>query len=473
MRAIYLVIVLMGLTLNLWAVEGTTCRALFDPVLVGPSQAEAELDRQLQTFIPQFGFEAVERIEDFDPDLLELGSLLFGDTRLSMTGDKSCFACHVNFLATGDNFPLALGVEAKYGVGPSNVIQGYAKVTKRHTLPLFNKGHKEFTHLFADGRVSYDSRRGQWVTPDPGLNQAAPGYEAIAKTLSSPLAAQALFPMVDVIEMRGESHQGLSNLQVWDRITQSIVADPKYRDYFDRLFPGQTINIGHIGNALAEVEKTVFQVTTTRWDKYLRGDLEAMTEQQKRGAVLFAGKAKCATCHNGKHLTNFSFQNMLIPAISQTSLHVDKGRFDFTGRPGDEYRFMVPPLRNIGIFDNDFNLSAPYFHNGSALTLREVLNHYNDPIGAFILYTPEKLNETYVDRFQIFQKEFVRVGTEDDRRQQLASRSPGLDVQLRLTEDELDDLEEFLKNALVETEKETTPQMDRHTLKDTWKLPKP
>ena len=50
MRAIYLAIVLMGLTLNLWAVEGTTCRVLFDPVLVGPSQAEAELDRQLQAF---------------------------------------------------------------------------------------------------------------------------------------------------------------------------------------------------------------------------------------------------------------------------------------------------------------------------------------------------------------------------------------------------------------------------------------
>ncbi len=227
------------------------------------------LDRELSEYISEFNYKPVERLKDFKPELIRLGSKLFGDLRLSLSGDKSCFACHLSILGSGDNLPLALGVGTLYAGMPSGIFQNTASVTKRHTRPLYNKGHKEFNSLFTDGRV-HKTTQG-WKTPDEGFNNNEVSYQDIVKTIDSTLAVQALFPMVDLIEMRGEENQTLTNLEVWEKITFTLVNDPNLKRYFKEAFGNNKINIGHIANAIAHFEKYFFQVTETKWDKYLRG----------------------------------------------------------------------------------------------------------------------------------------------------------------------------------------------------------
>ena len=421
-----------------------------------------DLDISLDEYIKTFNFSAVERQSDFKPALIKLGSKLYGDMRLSLTGDKSCFTCHLDFLNSGDDLPLSLGVGTTYTQGPSGIYQNTARTTKRNATNLYNKGHIEFKTLFADGRVNYQNKK--WTTPDSLLNNSSPLYKDILAVLNSSMSAQALFPMVDPIEMKGEDHEYLSNLEVWDKITQSLVSDPNLKRYFTEAYPQEKINIAHIGNALAHFQKYYFQVTETNWDKYLRGDQSAMTDQEKRGAILFAGKAKCANCHNGKHLTNFQFENTAIPGVSQDSNTLDQGRFDFTGKKSDRFKTIVSPLRNIG-------KTKPYFTSGIVLTLKDVIHHYNDPINFYLNYTPLAINSDYIDNFEIFTRYFIRTGTLVTRTEQLKTISNKMPLKLHLTEDEMKDLESFLSESLTEKEDIIPADLLKHVKKESWRLP--
>lgn len=331
------------------------------------------LDDALRALIAQFNIKPLNPIYDDNPNLTQLGAALFQDQRLSGNQNISCQTCHDPRFGTGDGLPLSIG-EGGVGEG-ANRRQAFGGITPRHANHLFNKGHKAFKHMFWDGRVSV-RRDGTLNTPEPAINGPNPEAWYIAQLIKTPLEAQALFPIVSETEMFGDNPHGYTNLQKWKLISDRIYAIPQYRAAFQSIFGVQDaqFNIGYIAKALAHFQKVSFQAVNTKWDQYLRGNNDALTANEKRGAKIFFTKGRCATCHIGDHLGGFGFQNTASPQLLTTHRETpdDYGMYGLTGNPKHAYLFRIAPLRNLAY-------TAPYFHSGSVVTLEQVVEHYNNP----------------------------------------------------------------------------------------------
>jgi len=298
--------------------------------------------------------------------------------------------CHHPRNSTVDHLPLSIGTGGS-GIGV-NRQQLEASFTRRNAQALFNIGLSHETPMFWDGRVSFSEKSHSFITPEPALN----GYfvlhpdriHPIARALDSSLAAQALFPLVNAEEMRGkpgsnEIADAPDNLEAWNRIIRRFVEKPHYKQLFEDAYPGtrfEEINIGHVGTAIAAFERQAFTANQTPLDRYLRGDETALTTRQKRGAALFVGRGRCVECHSGAELTSYGFFTTAVPqlqpVLSDGTTQDDLGRMevetDHWLREKWRYSFRTPALRNV-------RLTAPYMHDGSMATLREVVIHYSDP----------------------------------------------------------------------------------------------
>jgi cytochrome c peroxidase len=121
--------------------------------------------------------------------------------------------------------------------------------------------------------------------------------------------------------------------------------------------------ISEIQQALASYVRTIL-AGDSPYDRYLQGEREALTEQQRLGLRLFRGKAGCAVCHVGPNLTDERFHN-----TGAGSSH-DPGRFAVTGEPSHRAAFKTPSLREAA-------RTPPYMHDGSLKTLEEVIDFYD------------------------------------------------------------------------------------------------
>lgn len=115
--------------------------------------------------------------------------------------------------------------------------------------------------------------------------------------------------------------------------------------------------------SIAEFERTLIS-NNSSYDQYLNGDETKLTKSQVRGKKLFFDKLYCAKCHNGYDFTNDSLTNNGLYKV-----YLDTGRMRMTENEIDRAIFKVPTLRNI-------ELTAPYMHDGSFSSLREVIRHY-------------------------------------------------------------------------------------------------
>ena len=113
-----------------------------------------------------------------------------------------------------------------------------------------------------------------------------------------------------------------------------------------------------------------FHSLNSRYDRFLKGDNDILTDIEKKGFDIFMSKANCVSCHSGINFSNNTFQNNGLYPI-----YPDQGRSVITQIDGDIGRFMVQSLRNI-------ELTAPYMHDGSLHTLEEVIDHYSTGIQA-------------------------------------------------------------------------------------------
>jgi cytochrome c peroxidase len=241
---------------------------------------------------------------------VELGKLLFFDKRLSKEGSLSCASCHDPAKAFSDARSLGVGVGGK--------------VLTRRTPSVLNSAYNPLQ--FWDGRASS-------------------------------LEEQASMPMLSAAEM------GVPD-RAWavDRLQRV----PHYRELFRKAF-GEPITFDGITTAIAAFERTL-TTPYSAFDRYVKGDKQALTSQQKRGLILFFSKASCTECHNGPNFTDNQFHALgRLPGEEQT---IDLGRFGVTKNPADRGAFKTPTLRNIA-------LRAPYMHNGSLATLADVVALYN------------------------------------------------------------------------------------------------
>jgi cytochrome c peroxidase len=151
---------------------------------------------------------------------------------------------------------------------------------------------------------------------------------------------------------------------------------------FEKAYPGQRfeqMTFAHASNAIAGFIIDKLSFNNSPWDRFLRGNDEAMTQVQLVGAKNFMS-ARCSICHNGPALTDNQFHNVAVAQIGPgkgvlPNAQDDFGRAGETGnlQPGspERYAFRTPPLRNV-------ELTAPYGHDGAFLSLRDFVDHYSE-----------------------------------------------------------------------------------------------
>lgn len=318
-----------------------------------------------------------------------LGQALFFDPILSTNNDVSCSTCHLPFHGTSDGLRKSIGTG---GVGIGNARKP-GKIEKRHTRnsqALWNRDDKSVISLFWDGRVEVlDPKERLFRTPLKNL---------LPKSIENVLAAQALFPIVNIGEMFAhncdEREKGClinnNNYKTpeWIRTELNTILlkilgttnsnnlsemNKSYRALFNSAYPDiptEDIEIGLIGNAIAHFEEIAFATRDARWDKYIIGNDSILSDSEIKGALLFYGKGRCHLCHKGAVFSDYSFHSLGIVSY-QSKKHVDSGRYKVTGIESDKFKFRTPALRNVTI-------TAPYMHDGSVKTLTEAVKVHFD-----------------------------------------------------------------------------------------------
>ncbi|NHZ71664.1 MAG: cytochrome-c peroxidase [Aquificales bacterium] len=348
-------------------------------------------DEQLQTIITSQQIEPLAPIPAQNEALVNLGRNLYFDNILSGNKDVSCATCHLPEVGTGDGLPLSIGTGGTNGLGPERELGNGRFLVPRNAPDVFNRGAAEWQTMFWDGRVAI-SPRGYYKTPE---GDDLPGG------LYSLLAAQAMFPVTSADEMRGlpgditvtgEANE-LANIPdedthaIWDGLMDRVLAYPEYEALFATVYPDIPISelgFQHAANAIGAYEAEAFACTGNAWHTYLNGDLTAISEDAKKGALLFYGKAGCVNCHSGPLFTDQMYHNIAAPQLGPGKTDdtlLDNGRFLETGRPEDQFAFRTPSLLNV-------TATGPWLHNGAYSELTAVINHHQNPESALKNYDP-------------------------------------------------------------------------------------
>lgn len=297
------------------------------------------------------------------PAKIALGSRLFNDARFSTTGDVSCATCHA--------------ADKVFTDSPLSVSEGINKLTGTRNAPTVVNAAYNKTQ-FWDGR-----------SPD--------------------LEDQALHPFLNPVEMALPDHEPI--LQV---IRDDDTYTSMFRDVFD--VDAGNVTMTEVTMAIAAFERT--QISgDSRFDRwYFGGEADLLSEQERRGFAVFLGNGRCVSCHvieqDHALFTDHLFHNIGIgindiqdkvpqlaaafQAAKTDGIDVDVavltdpdtshlGRFAVDDQLSSLGGFKTPTLRNIAA-------TAPYMHDGSLATLREVVEHYNnggvtnpdDPVNAFL-----------------------------------------------------------------------------------------
>ena len=337
------------------------------------------IDAQLRQELARWGVIPIGPIPARDPALVALGRALMFDKILSGNRDISCATCHQPAEHAADGLSLAIGTGGT-GLGPSRTLGPGRQFVPRNAPSLVNGGLGLF-YLFWDGRIS-GFQSGPFTTP---------AGSALPPDLPNVLAAQAMFPVVNRREMRGEpgdrdvfgnpnelAQFGDSQFaEIWRAVMRRLLAVPEYVTLFDAAFPGvpaSRLGFQHAAAAIAAFEMQSLTKTDSPFDRYLNRSDAALTVQQKRGGLLFFSKARCASCHNGPFLGGGEFANNGAPQLGPgtgAGAPLDFGHGDVIDNEFYRFSFRVAPLRNV-------ELTAPYFHDGAYPTLEAVVRHYNN-----------------------------------------------------------------------------------------------
>ncbi len=346
-------------------------------------------DEQLQTLIAARQIEPLAPIPAQNEALVNLGRNLYFDNILSGNKDVSCATCHLPEIGTGDGLPLPIGTGGMNGVGPERLLGNGRFLVPRNAPDVFNRGATEWRTMFWDGRVAI-SPRGYYKTPE---NDDLPGG------LYSLLAAQAMFPVTSADEMRGQPGDVTVTGEVnelaiipaedtramWSGLMARLLAIPEYQALFATAYPDispSELGFQHAANAIGAFEAEAFACTNNPWHAYLNGDLTAISEDAKKGALLFYGEAGCVNCHSGPLFTDQAYHNIAAPQLGPgkgDDTLLDNGRFLETGRAADKFAFRTPSLLNV-------TATGPWLHNGAYGELTAVINHHQNPEAALKNY---------------------------------------------------------------------------------------
>ena len=307
---------------------------------------------ELMTFVekPPLGLPQVPVPADnaITPEKIELGRKLFFDRRLSLNDTFSCAMCHVPEQGfTSNELSMAVGIEGRS--------------VRRNTPTVYNAAYAGL--LFHDGR-------------EDTLEQQVWGPLLAANEMGNPSVGYVL---------------------------NKIRRIEDYRGLFETAFGGEGVSMTTLGKALASYQRTLISADSAfdRW--YYANDAAALSASARRGYGVFTGKGGCVACHtvterfalftdNSLHNTGIGYRSSMgVPSEKQqiviapgVSIEVDRaiidqvgesppadiGRYEVTQNPYDRWKYKTPSLRNVA-------LTAPYMHDGSLGSLREVIQFYD------------------------------------------------------------------------------------------------
>ncbi len=247
-----------------------------------------------------------------NPEIVALGKRLFHDRRLSADSTVSCAHCHKLDLGGSDNMPVSVGIKGRLGM--------------INAPTVYNLN----THVayFWDGR---------------------------APTLESLIQA----PLRNPAEMGTD----------WPEVLDKLRKDESMVETFLRSFPDKGMTSETISRALADFMRSLVTLDSPM-DRWLKGDANALSEQQLRGYRLFKSYG-CIACHQGQAVGGNMYATMGVMGDyfrdrARPESKADKGRFNVTGKQEDLHVFKVPSLRMVA-------WTSPYFHDASATTLEEAI----------------------------------------------------------------------------------------------------
>ena len=259
---------------------------------------------------PEHGVTPIPATVDVDLDKAALGKKLYFEPMLSKDNSLSCASCHGLGKGGTDRLQTSLGFNSQ--VGPIN------------SPSVFNSAHN-FVQ-FWDGRAAS-------------------------------LEEQALGPVENPKEMA----------ESWPNVLEKLKANDAYVKEFAAVFGENAITKENAAAAIAEFERTLI-TPNSRFDKFLMGNKNALTQLEKKGWQLFQEKG-CIACHEGRYLGGTMYQMLSEDYFTDRGdelTEADYGRYNVTKDDSEKHMFKVPMLRNVA-------LTSPYFHDGSVKTLDEAV----------------------------------------------------------------------------------------------------
>lgn len=248
------------------------------------------------------------------PAKVDLGRHLYYDVRLSSEGTIACASCHRPEMAFSD--------------APNQVSEGVNGSRGQRNAPMIvNAGFRKV--MFWDGRAGT-------------------------------LEEQAMGAFLNSTEMDADT-----------LAVANLLRSPEYLSKWTAAFGDTVVNMTRAMQAIATFERTIVS-TNSRYDRFARGEMNALTAQERQGLQLFfSSKTMCSSCHGGPDFTDDLFHN-----VGLFHHYFDRGLYNVTKDPLDEGKFKTPTLRNVA-------LSPPYMATGDSekgllTTLEQVVDHYNE-----------------------------------------------------------------------------------------------
>lgn len=307
-------------------------------------------------------------------DKVELGKLLFHETALGNEAKRavglqsySCASCH----------QVAAGFQAgrRQGIGEGGIGFGI-KGEGREASPEYAEAELDVQPVRSPTFLNSAYQELMLWNGQFGATGANVGTED-KWTEGTPIAT-------NFQGFEGVETQALAGLRVHRlSLSEDITENAEYRQLFEGAFPDlsdeERYTLDNVGLAIAAYERVVL-ANGSPWQKWLRGEPDALTTEQLRGAKLFFGDANCVACHTGPALNTMEFYalgmgDLVGPGIfnSTIELTAHRGRGGFTGNPDEDYQFKVPQLYNLtdaGIFG----------HGGTFTSIQDVIEYKNNAI---------------------------------------------------------------------------------------------
>jgi cytochrome c peroxidase len=371
----------------------------FEPALpISATKVPTDIDAALRANLSALGFTGriAEQVETrlgrrVDPQLADIGRKLWFDPIQGLNNDNTCGGCHSPTNGFGDTQPIAIGIDNNLIVGPGRT----GPRNQRRTPMMINTAF--YPTLMWNSR--FHSLSGDPFDNSQGFEFPPPEARTLSY-LPQLLVAQAFIPPTERVEAAGFQFPG-DNFTIRAEVIRRLNAAPHYRQLFAKVSQavkaGRPITYDDFARAIAEFEFTQVYANAPI-DRYARGDRNALSASEKRGAVIFFGKGRCVTCHAVSDKSNEMFSDFrqhvagvpqIAPSVGNVTFDGPGANEDFgleqvTGASADRYAFRTSPLRNVAL--------QPFFmHNGAFARLEDAVRFHLDAVRSAASYSTSRL----------------------------------------------------------------------------------